>query len=313
MPPDNVAPDIWFPNLRLYFENVPRYLIGDVRDMSIIYIPNFPANIHLYAICIVIGIVSAYFLAIWYVKKSGQKVEDYLDLLLLGVILAFLGLRLYYLAFNWNTYYSGQNFFAVFFAVRGGGLAIYGGIIGAVVAATIIGIRKNIPFTVLADTGAPSMLLGQVIGRWGNFFNREAFGSYSDGLFAMRIRVDQAYYSTQELIDTAIVHAQGVDYFQVHPTFLYEVTFNFILMIALIIYRPHKKFNGEIVLLYFLGYGVIRFFVEGLRTDQMIFANTGIPLNQITAVLFAVVSAGLIIAGHVRARTPEKKPARRAK
>jgi len=302
VPPDNVTPDIWFPNLGIYFNNVPRYFIGDIRELSLIYWPGFPANIYLYAICIIIGIISAYFLAIWYVKKSGQKVEDYLDLLVVGVILAFLGLRLYYLAFNWGARYSGQNFFAVFFDIRGGGLAIYGGIIGAAVAAAIIGIRKNIPFTTLADTGAPSMLLGQIIGRWGNFFNREAFGSHSNGLFAMRIRVDQAYYTTQELFETAVVHAQGVDYFQVHPTFLYEVTFNFLLMIALILYRPHKKFGGEIVLLYFLGYGVIRFLVEGLRTDQMIFANTGIPLNQITAVIFFIVSLTLIILGHKKAR-----------
>ncbi|MCL2216566.1 MAG: prolipoprotein diacylglyceryl transferase, partial [Defluviitaleaceae bacterium] len=206
---------------------------------------------------------------------------------------------------------SGQNFIRVFFDIRGGGLAIYGGIIGAALAATIIGVRKNIPFTVLADTGAPSMLLGQVIGRWGNFFNREAFGSYSDGLFAMRIRLDQAHYITTELLETAVVTAYGVDYLQVHPTFLYEAAFNFVLMVALIFYRPHKKFSGEILLLYFLGYGVIRFFVEALRTDQMIFANTGIPLNQITAVLFAVVSAGLLIAGHLRARRAESPSKRR--
>ena len=302
--PNDYAPDIWFPNLGVRLNSVPRYLIGDNRDLSVIYAPGFPLNIFLYAVMIIIGIVSAYFLAIWYVKKTGQKVEDYLDLLLLGVPMALLGLRLYYLMFNWDSY-SGQSFFRVFFDIRGGGLAIFGGIIGAVVAATIIGVRKNIPFTVLADTGAPSMLLGQVIGRWGNFFNREAFGMYSDGLFAMRIRLDQAHYTTQELMETAVVTFYGVDYFQVHPTFFYEAAFNFLLMVALIIYRPYKKFSGEIVLLYFFGYGIIRFFVEGLRTDQMIFANTGIPLNQITAVLFAIVSAALIIAGHLRARRQE--------
>jgi len=298
----NSAPDIWFPNLGIRLNSVPRYLIGNNPDLSIIYAPNFPMNIYLYAIAIITGIVSAYFLAAWYAKKSGQRVEDYLDLLILGVIMAFIGLRLYFVIFNWNSLNQGQGFFAVFFDIRGGGLAIFGGIIGAILAGIIIGWRKKIPFVTLADTSAPSLLLGQVIGRWGNFFNREAFGSYSDGLFAMRIRIDQAHYTTQELWDTAVVTYYGVDYFQVHPTFFYEAGLNFILMIALILYRPFKKFNGEVILLYFMGYGIIRFFVEGLRTDQMIFANTGIPLNQITAALFALISAGLIIRGHIKRR-----------
>jgi len=308
MPPENVTPDIWFPNLGIYFDNVPQFLIGDDPNASIIYISNFPMNIYLYAIMIIIGIAAAYFLAIWYVKKSGQKWEDYFDLLLLGVPMAFLGLRLYYLAFNWSDF-EGQNFFSAFFDLRSGGLAIYGGIIGAVIAALIIGMVKNIPFATLADTGAPSMLLGQVIGRFGNFFNREIFGGYTDGLFAMRIQLEQTRFLNQELMDTAVVYAQGINYLQVHPTFLYEAVFNLLLMIGLIVYRPHKKFNGEIVLLYFLGYGIIRFIIEGIRTDQMIFFNTGIPLNQITAVIFAVISAGLIVRGHIKAKAT--KPPRR--
>ena len=312
MPPDNITPDIWFPNLGIFLENVPQFFVGNDPDSSLIYFSGFPTNIYIYAVCIILGITTAALLAFWYAKKSGQKVEDYVDLLIVGVILAFIGLRTYFMVFNWDIY-RGQNFFVAFFNIRGGGLAIYGGIIGAAVAAAIIGAKKNIPFSVMADTGAPSMLLGQAIGRWGNFFNREAFGGYTDSLFAMRIRVDQAHYITQELLDTAVVTAGGVDYFQVHPTFLYESVFNFLLMIGLIIYRPHKKFNGEIVLLYFLGYGIIRFLVEGLRTDQMIFMNTGLPLNRITAILFAITSAGLIIAGHMRTRPPAPATTRKRK
>jgi phosphatidylglycerol:prolipoprotein diacylglycerol transferase len=304
MPPDNVTPDIWFPNIGIYFENVSR------SPFSI-----FGIEIYWYAIFIVAGIIAAYYMGIWWVKKSGQKVDDYTDLLLLGVPLAVIGLRLYYLIFNWGDMYSGQNFFVVFFQIRDGGLAIYGGIIGAALAAAIMGMRKNIPFSVMADTGAPSMLLGQVIGRFGNFFNREAFGGYTDNFFAMRIRTDQVHGAnaviTDEILENIIV-ANGAEYFQVHPTFLYEAFFNLILMIALLIYRPRKKFNGEIVLLYFFGYGVIRFFVESLRTDQMMFFNTGLPLNQVVAVLFAAVSAALIIAGHLRVRDP-KIPRRRRK
>jgi len=116
-------------------------------------------------------------------------------------------------------------------------------------------------------------------------------------------------FLNQELMDTAVVYAQGINDLQVHPTVVYEAVFNLLLMIGLIVYRPHKKFNGEIVLLYFLGYGIIRFIIEGIRTDQMIFFNTGIPLNQITAVIFAVISAGLIVRGHIKAKAT--KPPRR--
>ena len=309
MPPDNITPDIWFPNLGIYFNNVPTVLF----TVPIINIP-----IYLYAVCVVLGIVSAFGLGVWWVKRSGQKVDDYVDLMLLGVPLALVGLRTHYLIFS-ESVDSITTFFSVFFNFRDGGLAIFGGIIGAALAAAIIGARKKIPFTTIADTGAPCMLLGQVIGRFGNFFNREAFGGFTEGLFAMRIRVDQVggfdrypppRHITAEMIEN-IYTFNGVAYFQVHPTFFYEAAFNFVLMVALLIYRPHKRFNGEIVLYYFLGYGIIRFFLESLRTDQMMFFNTGLPTNQIMAVLFAVVSAALLIAGYFKASKPASSERRK--
>ncbi|MCL2050045.1 MAG: prolipoprotein diacylglyceryl transferase [Defluviitaleaceae bacterium] len=280
-----IAPDIRFPHIGISLEKVPT-----------VFVSIFGLDIYMYAVCIVLGIVAAYALGMWWVKRSGQKADDYNDLLLLGVPLAVVGLRLYYLIFNWNAY-RGQNFFVVFFQIRDGGLAIFGGIIGAAIAAAIIGRRKNIAFATIADTAAPSMLLGQVIGRFGNFFNREAFGGYTDNFFAMQLRLSDVRLGSHitDEIRANIVTFNGAQYIQVHPTFLYEAMLNFVLMLALLSYRPHKKFNGEIVLMYFLGYGVIRFFVESLRTDQMKLLNTGLPLNQLMAVLFAVVSAGLII------------------
>jgi len=293
MPPDNVAPDIWFPNLGIYFENVPQHAFSI-----------FGFEIYMYAFFIIAGIAAAYFLAAWYAKRTGQKAEDYLDLLLLGVPMAVLGLRIYFMVFNWDNY-AGQPFLRAFFNFRGGGLAIYGGIIGALLAGVIIGLKKGIPFTTIADTCAPSLLLGQVIGRMGNFFNREAFGSFTDNLFAMRIRADQARSIRADVMEE-IITAQGVQYIQVHPTFLYEMFFNFILMILLILYRPHKKFGGEIILLYTLGYGIIRFFIEGLRTDQLMFFDTGLPASQIMSAVFVVVSVVLIIFGHMKRPTRRK-------
>ena len=294
MPSDNVAPDIWFPNLGVYFEHVPQHAFSI-----------FGTQIYMYALFIVAGIAAAYFLAAWYAKRTGQRSEDYLDLLLLGVPMAILGLRIYYLVFNWDLYRH-EPFLRAFFNIRGGGLAIYGGIIGALLAGLIMSIKKNIPFTTLADTCAPSLLLGQVIGRMGNFFNREAFGGFTNNFLAMRIRVDQARMPRADLLEQ-VVTANGVQYIQVHPTFLYEMFFNFVLMILLILYRPHKKFEGEIILLYMLGYGIIRFFIEALRTDQLMFFDTGLPASQIMSVAFVVLSVVLIITGHMRSRPNSRR------
>jgi phosphatidylglycerol:prolipoprotein diacylglycerol transferase len=294
MPPDYIAPDIWFPNLRIYFERVPQHIVN---------IGGFA--IYWYAVFIILGIASAYFLGIWYAKRTGQSVNDYTDLLLLGVPMAFVGLRAYYLIFNWDLY-RGQPVLRTIFDIRGGGLAIYGGIIGAILAGVIMSIVKRIPFTTLADTCAPSLLLGQVIGRFGNFFNREAFGGYTENLFAMRIRLDQARGAIPPDLRETVITAQGVQYLQVHPTFLYEAFFNLLLMIVLIIYRPRKKFGGEVILMYLLGYGIIRFFVEGLRTDQLMFFNTGLPASQLVSVAFAALSLVLIIAGRVKARAKRR-------
>ncbi|MCL2528040.1 MAG: prolipoprotein diacylglyceryl transferase [Defluviitaleaceae bacterium] len=295
----NTPPDIWFPNLNIWFRNVPRYVIS-IAGLEIYW----------YAIWIVLGITSAALLAFWYANKTGQKVSDYMDLLILGIVLAFIGLRLYYLVFNWGSY-RGRNFFVVFFRFREGGLAIYGGIIGALLAGYIISRRKKIPIATITDTAGPSLALGQAIGRIGNFFNREAFGGYTDNIFAMRIRVDQAMYTTPELMERVYTFA-GVDYIQVHPTFLYEAVFNFILVTALVLYRPHKRFAGEMIFLYMLGYGAARFFIEGLRTDQLIFWGTGLPASQIVSVLFVVVAGVMLFLGYTgrfKAKT-EMEPVR---
>jgi len=294
MPPDNVIPEIWFPNLRIYFERVPVHIVSI-----------FGFDIYWYAVSIVLGITAAYLLAYWHAKRTGQKADDYTDILMLGVPMAFVGLRLYYMAFN-RASFAGQPFWRALIDIRGGGLAIYGGIIGAVLAGLIMSKYKKISFRLVCDTCAPSLLLGQIIGRFGNFFNREAFGGFTEGLFAMRIQLQQARgVVPPELLETVITY-EGMQYLQVHPTFLYEAFFNLLWMIALILYRPYKKFEGEVILLYFLGYGVIRFFVEGLRTDQLILWGTGLPVSQVVSVVFAVVALALIVLGRLNARPKSK-------
>ncbi|MCL2708810.1 MAG: prolipoprotein diacylglyceryl transferase, partial [Defluviitaleaceae bacterium] len=205
----------------------------------------------------------------------------------------------YFVVFSWDQYKSNPLMILSF---REGGLAIYGGILGALLSGFIFSKYKKIPISTLFDTCAPSLLIGQIIGRFGNFFNREAFGGFTENPFAMRLLSHQASGVTPGLLRNSVVE-RGAEYVQVHPTFLYEASWNFILMIALILYRPHKKFAGEVMLLYMLGYGAARFFIEGLRTDQLIFFETGIPASQITSVAFVLIALTWIIIGRLRARS----------
>ena len=185
------------------------------------------------------------------------------------------------------------------FNLRAGGLAIYGGVIGAVVTMIVYSKIKKISFWQLADCGVTGLILGQIIGRWGNFMNREAFGGYADGLFAMQIRVDEAAYSTPELLEK-MVTIGGVDYIQVQPTFLYESLWNVCVLILMLIYFKHKKFNGEIFMIYLGGYGLGRLWIEGLRTDQLLLPVVGIPVSQLLAGILFVGAVVVILVGHIR-------------
>ena len=154
----------------------------------------------------------------------------------------------------------------------------------------------------LCDTAGLGLVLGQVIGRWGNFFNREAFGGYTDGLFAMQLPLSAVRSSdvTTDLMNH-VVESGGISYIQVHPTFLYESMWNLVLLICLILFTKHKKFDGEVFLLYLAGYGIGRFWIESLRTDQLLIPGIGYPVSMALAALLAVVSIAWIVIWHVRA------------
>ena len=282
------APDIWFPNLGIELANVNRVAVSI-----------FGFNIYWYAILIIIGILAGYFAALVEAKRTGQRQEVYMDLLIVGVFSAFVGLRLFFVAFNWDYYRD--NPLLIITGIRGGGLAIFGGIIGAVIAAAVFSKVRKLDTWLVFDTCAPSLALGQAIGRWGNFFNREAFGSYTENLLAMRIAHHQVGGPiTPELLAQSII-ARGVEYIQVHPTFLYESIWNLGVFILLVLYRPRKKFGGEVFWLYLLGYGFGRFFIEGLRTDQLMMGS--VPVSQMMAALICVSAALVIPFVRLRNRT----------
>lgn len=258
----------------------------------------FGFRIAFYAIIIVVGMMAGIWVAQSDARRRGQDPDLYFDFALYAIVCSIVGARIYYVIFAWDNYKD--NLWQVF-NIRAGGLAIYGGIIAAVVVLVIYTKVKKISFFSMADTGVLGLITGQIIGRWGNFFNAEAFGGYTDSLFAMRIRrslVNESMIS-QELIDHLIVE-RGVEYIQVHPTFLYESLWNLVVLGFMLWYRKHKKFEGEMMWVYLLGYGIGRCWIEGLRTDQLKLFDTGIPVSQALSVILVIVSAAAIFWGYKR-------------
>lgn len=273
--------NINFPNLHIFLENVGKSIM--IGDFAIAY----------YGIVIACGMIGGVLIASAIAKRSGQNPDDYYDIALYAIIFAVLGARMYFVIFNWDYY--AQDLTRIL-NIREGGLGIYGGIIAAIITVYIITRRKKMDFGLVADTAGPALVFGQCLGRWGNFFNREAFGGYTDNLLAMQLPVSAVRRNeiTVELWEHA-VEIEGITYIQVHPTFLYESLWNFAIMIGLLIYWKHRKFNGEVFLLYLFGYGVGRFWIESLRTDQLILPILEVPVSMVVAALMAIGSAAWIL------------------
>ena len=247
---------IFFPNLGITLRN-----IGDHINIG-------SFEVRFYGIIIMIGFLLAYVLVTNEAKRTKQNPEMYLDFILILIIPAILGARLYYILFRLDQYIVQGDVGATLKAmlnIRGGGLAIYGGIIAGVITAVIFCKVRKVSFVLMADTATFGILIGQILGRFGNFFNREAFGAYTNSKMAMAIPLD--YYRsdgnldylertgviTQKMLDN-VVNIDGMDCITVHPTFLYESLWNLMLLVFLFIYRKHKKFKGEFALIYVGGY-----------------------------------------------------------
>jgi len=274
------APEVEFPNLGIKIVHLPKeaFHIG-------------PLPIYWYGICIVLGVAIATYVAVREAKRLGQNSDNYLDFLFYALIFGLIGARLYYVVFRWDDY---KDNLLNILAFREGGLAIYGAVIAAFITAIVYTRIKKLNFWSFADVCAPSLILGQAIGRWGNFFNREVFGHYDTSLFAMRYLVDQVNDKPASVM-AHVVEAYGQQYIQVQPTFLYESAWNLLIFILLMLYRKRKKRDGEIILLYLFGYGAGRFVIEGIRTDQLFLFGTNIPVSQLLSAILVVVSAIVLI------------------
>ncbi len=226
----------------------------------------FGLEIRWYAIIISLGMVLGVLLAYRRAKKYGYKGDDVMDFVLYAIPAAIIGARLYYVIFEWDRYAG--DFLAII-NIRAGGLAIHGGVIGGVLAGYIVARKKGFKFLKVLDLFAPSIILGQAIGRWGNFMNNEAHGGPTDLPWAI------------------LVNGQ-----MVHPTFLYESICDFIVFFFLLYYDKNmKKADGEVFLLYGILYSFARFFIEGMRTDSLYIGGirTAQLISAIIIICFTVL------------------------
>ena len=237
-----------------------------------------PLDVRFYGVIIACGLM----LAVWYAckrsKEFGLKSDDLLDGVLWVTPFAFLCARLYYCVFEWERY--ADNPISIFYIWQGG-LAIYGGVIGAIIGAAVFTRIKKIKLTAVLDLLLIGFLIGQSIGRWGNFCNREAFGAATDSFFRMGLFNERTgmweYY---------------------HPTFRYESLWNAVGFVLLHFASKHRKYDGQIALLYAAWYGLGRAFIEGLRVDSLWWGP--FRVSQVLAAVTCVAAVAVLIWQHFR-------------
>ena len=251
-----------------------------------------------YGVTMALGMILGSMLILHEAKRTGQSDEDYLDIIIWCLISAVVGARAYYVIFAWEYY---KEDLLSIFNIRGGGMGIIGGLIGAVIAGYFVCRHKKMSFVLACDTCIIGVPVGQIIGRFGNFFNREAYGQYTDGLFAMQIPLDRCTRASSVVTDEMMNHLveyDGLKFISVHPTFLYEALWILGLLLLLRRRRMHTRFREQMVLTYFIGYALGRFLIESLRIDQLIFFGTGIPVTMIVCAI--MVLGGILLMVYAR-------------
>lgn len=239
----------------------------------------FGLSIYWYGLIIATGLILAVVYGCANSKRLGITADNLLNCVIVGVITGIIGARLYYVAFNWDYYGSHLD---KIFAIHEGGLAIYGGIIGALIGGLIVAKISKMNIPALLDVAALGFLIGQGIGRWGNFFNQEAYGVATDLPWGMV--------------------SEGTNNIAVHPCFLYESVWCLLGFLLLHIFSRTKfrKYHGQIALIYLVWYGAERAIVEGLRTDSLFIAGTDIRVSQLLSILMVVAGLALLIYFYIK-------------
>lgn len=255
-------------------------MVSQIQPLDRIALDLGPLTIYWYGIIIGFGALLGLYIAVRESKRLGINSETFVDLVMIAVPVAILSARIYYVAFEWSYY---KDHLGEIIKIWEGGIAIHGALIGSFLTAYVFSKVKDLSFWKLADIAAPSIILGQAIGRWGNFMNQEAHGgevtrSFLEGLYLPDWIVDQMYIN-------------GTYY---HPTFLYESIWNIIGFAILIGLRKVNLRRGEMFLTYVIYYSIGRYFIEGLRTDSLMLTES-LRMAQVISIVLIVVSIGILI------------------
>ena len=281
------ATEVSFPKLGIHF------------NVDSVAFKLFGIEVYWYGVIIALGILLCVGLAMKHCKDNKFSGDLVADTILVALPAAIVGARLYYVVCEWNSY---KDDLKSIFDTRSGGLAVYGGILGALLAIFIMCKIRKIPFSAILDFGIPYLPLGQAIGRWGNFFNQEAFGTTTTLPWGMTSEKVQQYLRTNcPDLDSTM---------PVHPTFLYESLVNLALFFVLLLVRKKSKHNYEATCVYLVVYGLARFFIESLRTDSLYLGNTAIRTSQLLSFILMVIGLVYIFFANLkvvkRTYIPEK-------
>jgi len=263
-------------------------MLGDFSIDPPSYFTVFGKNIYFYGVIIALGVILASLYCVKHINRYGLTEDDFYGLLIWVIPVSVISSRIYFVLFYDLQYYLAHP--KEILAVWNGGLAIYGGIIGGVITGIVYCRIKKIRFFAAADLFSFGLLIGQAVGRWGNFMNREAFGGVTDIFCRMGLTMP------------------GAETVYVHPTFLYESLWNFIglILIALWAKKGKRKYDGQVFLLYTFWYGLGRAWVEGLRTDSLYIGATNIRVSQLLAAAAAVVSLVILIINSRKSHDPAR-------
>lgn len=272
-----------------YIVSFPGLGINDL-EFSRVAFSLFGIDVYWYGIIITAGIMLCLYLAYRHAPKYDIDQEFLLDNFIMIIIASLLGARAYYVMFSWDQF---KGDFMKIIDFRQGGMAFYGGVIGAVIAILIIHAIKKKPALKFIDFCAVYLPLGQAIGRWGNFVNQEAFGVNTDLPWGMISNGTKAYLEMNPQLGQNPA-------LPVHPTFFYEFLGNMILFIVLLLYRRKNKHNGDLLATYLIGYGIIRYIVEGLRTDSLYIGQTTVRVSQLLSLFMVVAGIGIFVYHYLR-------------